>query len=124
MGVPCQVAEDPLWPGQRWLGIDHPLHLLQRREKLVPSRRIEPSLTLPLHTEALLSGGLPQPSEEGAAEESAEDTHRQEEALGTRDPRRAIHGQAPRGDEAMEMRVMVELLAPGMEHAEQANLGA
>jgi hypothetical protein len=62
-----------------------------------------------------------QRGEEGVAEKSAEDTHRQEEALGTRDPRRAIQGQATRWDEAMDMGMMVQRLAPGMEHAEKAD---
>jgi hypothetical protein len=30
--------------------------------------------------------------------------------------------QAPRGQDTMEMRVMVQLLAPGMEHGEAADL--
>jgi hypothetical protein len=28
VGIASQVAEDPLWSRQRWLGIDHPLRLL------------------------------------------------------------------------------------------------
>jgi hypothetical protein len=92
MRVAGQVAEDSLRPGQRWFGIDDPLRLLQGREELVPGRGRVPSLALPLQAEALLGGRLPQRRQERAPKESAEDAHRQKEALGAGDPRRAIYG--------------------------------
>ena len=41
----------------------------------------------------------------------------------TRHPLGAIGGEAPGGEDTVEMRVMVQLLAPGVEHGEAAELG-
>src|SRR2546427_685996 len=46
----------------------------------------------------------------------------QEEVRPTRGPLGSVERQAPCGEDAMEMRVMVELLAPGVEHGEAADL--
>src|SRR4030095_8201735 len=73
MRVAGQVAQDPLRPGQRWLGVDYPLHLLQGREQLAPGSRDAPALALPLHTEVLLDGCLPQCRQEGAPKQPAKD---------------------------------------------------
>src|SRR2546423_15202247 len=42
----------------------------------------------------------------------------------TRHPMRAIRSQAPRGQDTMQVGVMVQLLAPGVEDGEAADLGA
>ena len=52
-----------------------------------------------------------------------EDADGQEEVRSTRHPLGPIGGQAPGGQDTMEMRVMVQLLAPGVEHGEAADLG-
>jgi hypothetical protein len=81
-------------------------------------------LALPLQAEALLGGRLPQRRQERAPKESAEDAHRQKEALGAWDPRRAIHGQATGWDQAMEVGMMMQGLSPGMQDGEKPDLGA
>ena len=124
MRIAGQVTEDQLRPGQRRLGVDHPLRLLQARQELAPDRGSLPALALPLHAEVLLSGRLPQRRQEGAPKQPAEDPHRQEEALGTGDPRGAIQRQATCGDQAMDMGMMVQGLAPGMQDPEKPDLGA
>src|ERR671924_1445922 len=60
MGVASEVAEHLLWPGQRRLGVDHPLRLLQGRQELAPGRWSPPALALALQAEAVLDSGLPQ----------------------------------------------------------------
>src|SRR5712691_6073107 len=42
----------------------------------------------------------------------------------TRHPTRAIRGQAPRGQDTMQVGVMVQLLTPGVEDGEAADLGS
>src|SRR5687767_14989841 len=53
-----------------------------------------------------------------------EDADGQEEVRATREPLSPIGRQAPRGQDTMEMRVMVQLLAPGVEHGEAPDLCA
>src|SRR5215831_6566668 len=124
MRVAGQGAQHPLWSGQRRLGVDHPLRLLQSREKLVPGSRDAQAVALPLQAQTLLDSGLPQRGQECAPKQPTEDTHWQEEALGTGDPGRAIQREASRGDQAMDVRMMVQRLTPSMQDPEKADLGA
>src|SRR4029434_5260426 len=116
-----QVTPDQLWPGQRGFGVDDPLRLLQAQQELAPDRGGLPALALPLHTEVLLRGRLPQRRQEDTPKHPAEDPHRQEEVLGTGDPRRAIQRQATRGDQAMEMGMMGKRMSHGLAAAEKTN---
>ena len=81
-------------------------------------------MALTRHTEALLDGCLPQRRQERAPQQPAEDTHWQEKARGTGDPRRAIQRQATCGDQAMDRGMMVQRLPPGRQDPEKADLGA
>ena len=40
------------------------------------------------------------------------------------DPARAVQGKAAAGDEAMNVRMVLQVLTPGVEHADEADLGA
>ena len=90
MRVAGEVAEHLLRSGQGGLGVDDPLRLLERPEELVPGRGRTPVLALALHAQALLGGRLPERRQERAPKEPAEDTDREEETFGARDPRPTI----------------------------------
>lgn len=117
-------AEHWLRPGERGLGVNHPLHPLHAREALVPGLGSVPSLAPPLQAEAFLGGRLPERRQERAPKQSAEDADREEATCGARNPRRAIQRQPTGGDEAMEVGRMVQGLAPGMQDSEKPALGA
>ena len=68
--------------------------------------------------------GSPQLVEEQPAEEPREHADRQEEAGPAGDPSRAIERQSAARHDAMDVRMMVQVLAPGVEHGEEADLGA
>jgi hypothetical protein len=65
---------------------------------------------------------LRQPREVQPPEAAREDPDGQEEVGATRHPPRATSRDPPGGQDTMEMGVMVELLAPGVEHGEAADL--
>jgi hypothetical protein len=69
-----------------------------------------------------LGDGLAQGGEKGAAEAATEYLDREEEVPGARQPSRAIPGEATGGDEAMHMRMMMELLTPRVQHTQKAEL--
>src|SRR5882672_11241447 len=96
MGVAGEVTEYLLRPGQRRLGVDHPLRLLHGREELAPGWWRTPALALSLQAEAVLGGGLPQRREKRPPEKPAEDADREKEAFGARDPGGAIQRQPSR----------------------------
>ena len=60
--------------------------------------------------------------EEQASEAPAEDLHWQEEVRAPGEPSGPVGRQASSGEDTVEMRVMVELLAPGMEHRQAADV--
>jgi hypothetical protein len=71
----------------------------------------------------LLKGAFQQADELGA-KEPAEHFDRKEELPATINPARIARGEAPAGDHAMKMRMMVQVLSPGMEHRHKSDLRA
>ena len=61
--------------------------------------------------------------EEQAPEQAREHPHRQEEARPAGDPAAAIEGDAAGRHDAVDMRVVVEGLAPGVQHGGDADPG-
>ncbi len=66
----------------------------------------------------------PQPFEEQRTEPPGEKPRRQEEPRPARDPSRLVGRQTAARDDAVRMRVMVQVLAPGVQHGDRADLGA
>jgi hypothetical protein len=67
---------------------------------------------------------LLQSSDELAAEDSAQCVDGQEEAARGIDPSGAIESQAAGGNDVVDMGMMLEVLSPGMEHAEESDVGS
>ena len=67
--------------------------------------------------------GGPEQREEFAAEDAAEDADREEESRAAGDPSRGVGGDAAAGDDAMDVGMMLEVLAPGVEDGQEADLG-
>ena len=74
--------------------------------------------------EIALVSGLAQGGQEEPPEAPTENLHREEEVGATGDPPGAVRCEAPSREDTVEMRVMVELLAPGMQDGEAADLCA
>src|SRR5438128_2329478 len=70
------------------------------------------------------ASGLLEGVQEQPPEAPTEDLRRQEEVGAARDPPGRVGRQAPSRQDTMEMRVMVELLAPRMEDGEAPDLCA
>ena len=68
--------------------------------------------------------GLLELVEEEGAEAAREDADGQEEARTAGDPAIAAGGDAAAGADAVQVGVELELLAPSVQHAEEADLGA
>jgi hypothetical protein len=64
-----------------------------------------------------------QPHQGQAPQAPREDADRQEEVRPTREPLGPVGRQPPRGQDTRERRVMVQLLAPGVQHGETTDLG-
>ena len=77
-----------------------------------------------MELELVLREELLQSGNELAAEDSAECCDRQEEAARGIDPSGAIKSQAAGGNDVVDMGMMFEVLSPGMEHAEESDVGS
>jgi hypothetical protein len=62
--------------------------------------------------------------QEETAEKAAEDLDREKEAAAAANPLVVIGGQTAAGNDAMQVRMKVKVLTPGMEHGEEAGLHA
>src|SRR5258708_4002399 len=65
-----------------------------------------------------------QTSDKLAAKYAAQYLHRQEESVTWVNPALVIGGEAARWNHAMDMRMNLEILPPGMQDAEESDLGA
>jgi hypothetical protein len=70
-----------------------------------------------------LEGSL-EPGDELAAKHAAEDLHWQEEGIAWMDPSLVVCRQTSGRDHTVDVRMMEEILPPGVEHAEQADVSA
>jgi hypothetical protein len=61
-------------------------------------------------------------AQELAAEHPAEDVYRKEEIIATMDPMLAVETDTTAWDNAMQVRMMMQILAPGVQHGEKADV--
>jgi hypothetical protein len=124
MGVAGEVLEDVLGSLEGRLGVDDPLGATGLTQKVIEGLRLPVAGESSVEFEAPVAERGAQRPDELAAEEAAEDTHRQEEAGPTGLPGASVLGQTPGGDHTVDVRVMDQGLAPGMEDDEEADPSA
>src|ERR1700730_9587917 len=74
--------------------------------------------------ELALLVGYSQKCEKLAAEQTAQDAHGKKEVVPARDPAGAVERDSAARHDAVDVRVMMQVLAPGVEHREEADPGA
>ena len=107
--------------GKGRLGIDDPGLLPQRYEEALEGPRIGEGRRGPCELEAALAIGLLQGGEIFAAKHPRERVHRKEEVAPCRgNPAAAVWGQRPAGHHTVDMDMVFQGLAPGMQHHRDA----
>src|SRR4051794_18303101 len=122
--IATEIGQDRRRAGKGALGVDHPLRTPQFTEAAGEDRC---GGKTGQRAEERQSAGLErrlQVFQEQPAEQPREDTHRQKEAGPTRNPTPAVRRQAATGDQAMHVRMVLQVLTPGMEHSDETDLGA
>jgi len=104
--------------------VHHPFLGAQVGEELVPRLGLGKLPTAPCHGQVPLAVEVLQPHQIQPPKTPREDADGQEEVRPTRDPLGAIGRQAPRRQDTMEMGMMMQLLAPGVEDGEATDLGS
>ena len=77
-----------------------------------------------MKSDLALFKSAPQSRSEFAPEHATENFHRKKEGIAGMDPALAIEGQPSGGNDAMHVWMMFQFLGPGMENAEESDLGA
>ena len=124
VGVAGQVGEHGLRPGERPLGVDHPLGVAQRREDGVEGGLLAEGREVAEEDEASGRMQVSEPFEEEAAEQAREHPHRQEEARFAGDPARPVRRQAAAGNDDVDVGVVGQRRAPGVQHGGEADARA
>src|ERR1700744_5019754 len=124
MGIAPYVVEDLSRPGERPLGIDHPLCLPGRRQ-VAPERRRLMQVTM-FGEEVQLAGGkgLLEVPQEQTPKHPRQHPHRQKEPRPAGDPALPVWRDAAAGNQEMNVRMVRQVLCPGVQHAEEADLHA
>jgi hypothetical protein len=121
--IACQILQDVLGLPERFFGVDDPVLGAYVGEALAPRLGRGELATAPPQGQVALSVELRQTREVEMPEAAREDPDGQEEVGAARDPSGAIGCQPPGGEDTMEMGVMMELLAPGVQHGKAPDLG-
>src|SRR6202158_278838 len=122
VSVAAEILEHIVGAAEGRFAIDDPVFSEQRSQPgskefgLCEERQIPGKVQL-----AKLKGGL-ESGDELAAKHTAEHLDREKEARLRSNPAGVIERESAGGDNAMDMRMKLELLVPGMRHAEEADL--
>jgi len=125
MGIGAEVTKHLIGSAERGFAVDHPV----RRVKLADQTSEQPGLSQAAKqaVEMELSGSvsLLERFKKLASENFAENPHREKEAVIARaHPAGVIARQTAGGNDAVNVRMMLQLLIPGVEDAEEADLGS
>src|ERR1700726_1473582 len=123
VSVAAKILQHVLGSAEGWFGVDDPMFAEERtqpgREELGMGERCEFSRQVQL---AALERG-PKSGDELAAKHAPQYSNRKEEAWMGSNPAGVIAGESAGGNDTVDMGVKLEFLVPGMEHAEEADLG-
>ncbi len=121
MGVAGEVAQDVSGAAERRLGVDDPVTSVEgsqegpERDRL--GQRREPAMKRELPVGSLKM------IEEPAPEQPPEYADGQEEPGSAGDPARTVGSEAATGDQTVDVRMVLEGLAPGVQHRQEAEFG-
>jgi len=124
MGIAGQVVENMFGAAEGWLGVDDPVLLEQLPEKVAEAAGSREMQLRAMKLQLVLREELLQSSDELTAEYSAQCVDGQEEAWRGIDPSGTVESQAAGGNDVVNMGMMLEVLSPGVEHAEEPYVGS
>ena len=124
VGVAREIGQHGLGPAERALGVDDPFGFAQRRQIRREGLRVGESGVI---AEELQAAGVvrgDQLLQEQPAEQAREHAHRQEEAGPAGDPALAVERDAAARHDHVDVRMMGQRRAPGVQHGGDADAGA
>src|ERR1035437_5515366 len=124
MGVAGQIVENMFGAAEGWLGVDDPVLLAEFRKEVAESATQAKLLQRAMELEHVVFEQFAKPRSELAAETAAKCLDRQEETARGIYPPGTVESQAACGNDVVDVGMMLEVLSPGMEHAEESDVGS
>jgi hypothetical protein len=124
MGVLAEIAQRVLRTTERAFRIHHPRGAEQWTKPLRESLRSLKRGKCSVETKPVLGMQIPEAIHKLAPEYFFENTDGQEEPLLRVDPPGVVRSQTAGGNHTVDVRMMLELLVPGVQDAEETYLGA
>ena len=124
MGIAREIGEHGLRSGEGPLGEDHPWGAAQRRESGVEGALVGKGSEIAAEGEAAGPMQGRETIEKQAAEQAREHAHGEEEAGLAGDPAPVVRRQAAAGNDDVDMRMVGQRRAPGVQHGGEADARA
>jgi hypothetical protein len=121
--IPTHVIQHLLGPPKGGLGVDHPFGGPRRSQILGEGLPIVQAVERRGEAQLASGEGLVQILEKQTTEQAGQHPHWQEEAGAAGHPAGAIGREAAPRDDAVQMRMMEQILPPRVQHGEEADLG-
>jgi hypothetical protein len=116
IGIATEIGQDLLSTGEGGLAIHDPRFACRLREW---------ATGIPIwSTNLLVVEGVLEQAQQLAAEDLGKDAHGREEVAAGGDPAGVVDGEPPAGDDAVDRRMVEELLGPGVQDGGEADLRA
>ena len=124
VGVGTEIAQGVIRSAEGPLGIDDPVVAEQESEPGGEGCLRGEGCEVAVELEGACLESVLESGDELAAEDTAEHLDGEEEGAAGGDPAGVVWREAAGGEYAVGMRMMLQPLVPGMEHAEEADLGS
>jgi hypothetical protein len=124
MGVTSQVVQNILRTAEGRLGVNDPILAEEGTNQSPEKLGITKGLLISVKSEFPLSEGALKAGHKLTPKHPAEDLPRQKVGRAGLNPARMIGGQSARRNHAVDMGVMLQVLSPGVKHAEKADVCA
>ncbi len=124
MGIRAKIAQSVFWSAEGPFGVDDPVVAEQDSEPGGEAAWFRERCEMAVELEPAFAERGPETCEELAPEDASEHLHRQEEGAPRTDPAGVIRCKPTGGDDAVDVRMVLQTLVPGVEHAEEADLRA
>jgi hypothetical protein len=124
VSVAGEVFEGLLGTSEGGFCIDDPVGLLKGLEEVLPLTRVWEPLQFSGECEIALLVGLPEQRKKLPSKQPAEDPYGKEETRPAGNPTGLVRRESPARNNALDVRVVMEVLSPCVEYADEADLGS
>ena len=124
MGVAAEILEHVLGAAEGWFAVDHPRLAKQWSEPGGEGLGLSQEGQLPAEAELVVLEGGPEAGDELATKAAPQHRAGKKEARAGWNPAGVVERESAGRDDTVDMGMKLELLIPGVQHAEEADFGA